>query len=248
MRIVSRRIFLVLVAVFAMSAVTAVGASAYTNPILENAKGEHVSKVKFTGLSEAGGIAAPFRTVGGEKWECVGETATGELSTTGTGAAATTSGTVTRIFTGCESGLGNYTSPGRKVGEIEEKFSLSLMWAGKESEETPGWQASIASMSEKPGNGKGAKITWTCGVSKIKTEIEGAFISSTNKKLNEAFTKGTLVANQSNGVQQDKKYTEEGKEGENALFGSEGGGAFAEGATELQEEQAYGESVKIAKS
>ena len=49
MRIVSRKLFLTLMAVCVMSVVGTATASAYTNPILVNAKGEHVSKVKFTG-------------------------------------------------------------------------------------------------------------------------------------------------------------------------------------------------------
>jgi hypothetical protein len=49
MQSITKKLFLTLVAVCVMSVVGTATASAYTNPILVNAKGEHVTKVKFTG-------------------------------------------------------------------------------------------------------------------------------------------------------------------------------------------------------
>jgi hypothetical protein len=100
MKSVIRAVLLGGLAMLALSGVAAASASAYTNPILENAKGEHVSKVKFTGRGPAGAVPIYDRYTG--EYECgSGETSTGELSTTGTGSAATTSGTATFLFKGC---------------------------------------------------------------------------------------------------------------------------------------------------
>ena len=51
-RSIGRSALLAVVAVFVFSGIAAASASAYTNPILVNAKGEAVSKVKFTGVAE----------------------------------------------------------------------------------------------------------------------------------------------------------------------------------------------------
>jgi hypothetical protein len=246
MRFKSSRVLVVLVAVFAIGAVTAASASAYTNPILVNAKGEHVSKVKFTGRSTSGSIPQPIQQVGASKWECEAEKSTGELSTTGTGTAAVTSGTDTVIYTGCDMGALGTCYSGKTNGEIEGKFSLSLAWIGKESEEQPGMRVSIPPMSEKPGNGKGGKWVYKCGGN--PQEVEGAFVAPTTARLNKEFTTETLIATQTNGVQEHKKYTEEGKEGQNSLYANFAGGAFSESATALEEEQTYAEKVKVAKS
>jgi hypothetical protein len=236
-------------AMLALSAVATASASAYTNPILVNSKGKDVSKLKFTGVSEA----RPFPVVISRAnisgaAECKKETTTGEVSTTGTGTAATTSGTATAIFTDCHlASLGKCTSSGKAAGEIESKVSLSLVWLDKESEEKPGVRESIVPMSAKPGNGEGAKLDFTCfGVS---FDTEGAFIASLSRQLNEEFTETVLTAKQAHAKQEYTKYTEEGKEGENNLFSSWGGAEFEEAAAQLEEEQqTYGEKVKTAKS
>jgi len=242
MRFNSSRMLVALVAVFAISAVAVASASAYTNPILVNSKGEHASKVKFTGRSKAGNWDQPIQTPGGSKWQCEGgETSTGELSTTGTGTVAVTSGTETVIYTGCEGCVNT-----KKAGEIEGKFSLSAVWLDKESEERPGMRVSIPTMSEKPGNGKGGKWVFKCWGS--AEEVEGAFVAQLSRKLNETFTTTVLRASKTEGVQVYKKYAEEGKEAESFLYSNLAGGAFSESATGLEEEQTYGEKVKVAKS
>jgi hypothetical protein len=234
-------------AILALSAVTTASASAYTNPILVNSKGEHVSKVKFTGKSIGTGGLAPVLTPGGAKWGCDKETSTAELSTTGSGSAAVTSGTEAVIFTGCTQG-GNGCSNTKTVGQIESKLSISFVWVGKESEEKPGIESSIAPMSGKPGNGEGAKLKYECAEKSLKYEAEGAFIASLSRKLAEEFTYTSLSAQQTDGEQRYKKYTTEGKEEANTLYSNLNGGTFVESAAELEEEQAFGEKVKIVKS
>jgi hypothetical protein len=250
MRFKTSRVLLALVAVFAISAVAAAGASAYTNPILENSKGEHVSKVKFTGedAEQSTPIAATYLGKS-DIYQCrVGKT-TGELSTTGTGAAAVTSGTATTLFTGCQV-IDDFkiVQKGKKnAGEIETKDALSLVWVGKESEERPGVREAIVPMSEKPGNGKGALLELSIGNTPFN--VEGAFIASLDRKLSEEFTEVRLTAaEEGEAKQRYKKYTEEGKEGENTLFSSWDGSTFEESAARFEEEQAYAEKVKIAKS
>jgi hypothetical protein len=250
MQFKSSRVFIALVAVFAISAVTAASASAYTNPILVNSKGEHVSKVKFTGEDQEQNtpIAAPYLGKP-DTYQCSTGKTTGELSTTGTGAAAVTSGTATTIFTHCKIVVeGNMTQKGKtKTGEIESKVALSLVWIGKESEEKPGVREAIVPMSEKSGNGKGTQLELTVGTTPFN--VEGAFITSFNRKLGEEFTSDYLTAaEEGEAKQRYKKYTEEGKEGENTLFSSWDGSTFEESAARFEEEQAYAEKVKIAKS
>jgi hypothetical protein len=250
-RSIRRCVQLAVMAMLALSGVAAASASAYTNPILENAKGEHVSKVKFTGKDEDG----PFPVVNHElitSAECSSETSTGELSTTGTGAAATTSGTATLLFKKCNvDPAGKCQTLGRNAGEVEEKVALSLVWVGKESEEKPGLRVAIPPLSAKPGNGEGGKLDMKCWGDTFETE--GAFIGRLNRKLGEGFTETEFLAKQTAAKQEDKNYTAEGKEGEIHLYSrwNEGNGAnpFEETATKLEtERQTYGETVKIAKS
>jgi hypothetical protein len=247
-RSIYRSALLAIMAMLVLSGVAAASASAYTNPILVNAKGEHVSKVTFTGEDED----EYFPVVDYELRNastCGPETSTGELSTTGTGAAANTSGTATLLFKNCQvHGLGKCTSSGRpNSGEVDVKVALSLVWVGKESEEMPGVRVAIVPLSAKPGNGEGGKLEMKCDG--YSFDIEGAYIASLNKKLGEEFTRSSLLAHQTAAKQEDKKYTEEGKEGEIHLYSSWRGEPFEEAATELEkEEQTYGETVKIAKS
>jgi hypothetical protein len=235
-------------AMLALSGIAVASASAYTNPILENAKGEHVSKAKFTGLDEKRSFPVAERELS-KGGECSKETSTGELSTTGTGAAATTSGTATLLFKNCKTSLGKCTTSGRPLGgEVEVKLALSLVWVGKESEEKPGLRAAIVPLSAKPGNGEGAKLEMKCWGDTFATE--GAFIGSQNHGLGVEFTEAYFVATSIGEYpeQRYKKYTQEGKEAEIHLYSSWGKTDFEETAAEFEEEQTYGEKVKIAKS
>jgi hypothetical protein len=247
-RSIRRSVQLAVMAMLALSGIAAASASAYTNPILENAKGEHVSKAKFTGSDEARSFPVVEREFshGGE---CSKETGTGELSTTGTGAAASTSGTATLLFTNCKASLGKCTTSGRPHGgEVEVKVALSLVWVGKESEEKPGLRAAIVPLSAKPGNGEGAKLEMKCWGDTFATE--GAFIGPQSRELGVEFTRTDFVATSigEEPEQRYKKYTQEGKEAEIHLYSSWGKTDFEETGTEFEEEQTYGENVKIGKS
>jgi hypothetical protein len=235
--------FLALLAMFAMSAVATASASAYTNPILENAKGAHVSKVKFTGLSSISPVPITDRFTG--QYGCKGgETSTGELSTTGTGSAATTSGIATLVFKGC-----GELRTGKTGGEFEMKVSLSLVWLGKESEERAGWLVAIPPESKQPGNGEGGKLNYTDHGA--ENELEGGFVASGYEALGETFTTDSLVAKNTEIQQEYTKYTEEGKEQESILWNrwhNLDKEPFEKAATQIEEQQTYGETVKIAKS
>jgi len=245
MQSITRKLFLTLVAVCVMSVVGTATASAYTNPILENAKGEHASKVKFTGKSMAKTAPVPITDRFTGQYACErGETGTGELSTTGTGSAASTSGTATLVFKGC-GGL----RTGSTGGEFEMKVALSLVWLGKESEERAGFLVAIPPESKKPGNGEGGKLKYTdLGE---PSELEGGFVASGHERLGETFTADTLIANRTEIQQALTKYTEEGKEQESILWSraqSLDKEPFEKAATSLEEEETLAETVKIVKS
>lgn len=227
-----------------MSVVGTATASAYTNPILENAKGEHVTKVKFTGKATGGITPVTDRFTG--QYECKGGgTSTGELSTTGTGVAATTSGTATLVFKGCTE-----LRTGTTGGEFVMKVALSLVWLGKESEERVGWLVSIPPESKQPGNGEGGKLKYTDHGA--ENELEGGFVASGREaKLGETFTKEFLVAKNDATQQELTKYTEEGKEQESILWNrwqNLDKEPFEKAATSLGEEETLAETVEIVKS
>ena len=129
---------------------------------------------------------------------------------------------------------------------MEVKVALSLVWVGKESEEKPGVRVAIPPLSAKPGNGEGGKLDMECDL--YSFDAEGAYIARTNRSLGEEFTRAEIIAKHTGAKQEDTKYTDEGKEGEIHLYSSWRGEPFEEAATELEEEQTYGEAVKIAKS
>jgi hypothetical protein len=253
MRFKSSRVLVALVAVCAMTAVAAASASAYTNPILENAKGEHVTKVKFTGRTQGGsGIVALENKALGDNGVCNSEEGTGELSTTGTGSAAKTSGTATFTFKGCkETQELSRCETGETSGEMVYKTSLSLVWLGKESEESLGWLAAIAPESKKPGNGEGGKLKFTCaGKNGIKNELEGGFVATLGGRgLGVTFTEGHIEAKISEFPKQEyTKYTEEGVEQESTFWSKLQEFAFEPAATELEQFMLFPETVKIVKS
>jgi hypothetical protein len=241
MRIVSRKLFLTLVAVCVMSVVGTATASAYTNPILVNAKDEHVTKLKFKGQTE---IAIPITDRFTGQYECKGdETGTGELSTTGTGSAASTSGTATLVFKGC----GELRS-GKIGGEFEMKVSLLLVWLGKESDGRVGVLVAIPPESKKPGNGEGGKLKYTDHGA--ENELEGGFVAELKNGLGEPSTAETLVAKNDGTQQEYTKYTEEGKEQESSLWNAYhlDKEPFEKAATELEEHQTFPEAVENVKS
>jgi len=248
-----RQTFLTLVAVCVMSVVGTATASAYTNPILENAKGEHVTKLKFTGHDQDGGGVALENKALGDNGVCNSEEGTGELSTTGTGSAAKTSGTATFTFKGCkETQELSRCETGETSGEMVYKTSLSLVWLGKESEERLGWLAAIAPESKKPGNGEGGKLKFTCaGKNGIKNELEGGFVATPGGwGLGETTrTQGSIEARISEFPKQEfTKYTEEGVEQESTFWSKLQTFAFEPAATEFEQFMMLSEAVKIVKS
>jgi hypothetical protein len=251
MRSVMRTVLIGGLAMLALGAVATASASAYTNPILENAKGEHVSKVKFTGREVAGsGSIALVNKVLLDNYECT-EEGTGELSTTGTGSAAKTSGTATFTFKKCGSTQINKCETGETAGEMEFKTSLSLVWLGKESEERLGVLAAIAPESKKPGNGEGGKLKFTCaGVNGLKNELEGGFVAQFGAHaLGETFTGVTITAKmESFPKQQFTKYTGEGIEQESSFWSKFKEEAFETAATDFEQSTTFPETVKIVKS
>jgi hypothetical protein len=100
----SRGVLLALVAVFAMSAVTAAAASA-TTPEFKPVP----TKKKFT--ATGGAMSMEFYGIG-LKYECTKSTATGEVT------GAHTLGNIVTTFTGCKSEGAAIHSKGAKEGEI----------------------------------------------------------------------------------------------------------------------------------
>jgi hypothetical protein len=238
-----KTIGLAILAVFAIAAIASAAASAAKNPVLVNSKGEVVTNlaVSSKGINTAT-VIPTLQPVGGTKIECAAETDTGKVSSTleGTGM---TSGTATVTFTGCLSTVGKCQNTATS-GEITGTVSTLLVWVGKESEKKPGILVSILPYTGA-GRGLNQLLRFTCGTAKVVVNVEGSFIALTNRALNELFTTAVLIAKQAGGVQEDKKYTENGIEGTNTLFSSSGGGAFAEAGEQIESEETYTTSVKV---
>jgi hypothetical protein len=236
-----RMVWLSVLAVCAAAAITAAAASAFTNPILVKSNGEAVTNVSVTSKSAAASIPT-LQRVGGGKVECAAETDTAKLSTSG----GMTSGTATVKFTGCTGAAGNCQNTAT-TGEITGTVSVLLVWVGKESNKTIGLLISILPYSGSPGSQNGL-LSYRCGTAKVLADRQGSFIALTNKKLNELFTTGKLIATQAGGVQKDLKYTENGVEGTNTLYANEAGGTFEQTGEELESEETYSTSVKVVES
>lgn len=235
-----KTIGLAILAVFAIAAIASAAASAAKNPVLVNSKGEVVTNLPVTSKSVGAGEPT-LQPVGGAKINCPGgETDSGKVSSTleGTGM---TSGTATVTFTKCESAAGKCSNTATS-GEITGTVSTLLVWVGKESSKTVGVLVSILPYTGA-GRGLNQLLKFKCGT--VPVNVEGSFIALTSKKLNELFTTSVLIAKQAGGVQEDKKYTENGIEGINTLFSSSGGGAFAEAGEEIESEETYTTSVKV---
>jgi hypothetical protein len=240
MRSISSRVLVVCMAVCVMSAVVAASASAYTNPILENSKSEALSTTFTSEARDEAGSEGAVRMQGGVGGIlCEGETGTGTVKTTGAGTARKTSGEASVKLTGC-TGLGiggRCSTKGDKSGEITTTVAFSLAWVGKESGKEPGILTSI---------GPEGKLTVTCD--EHATELEGSYVSQFKGKLGEALTTDSFIARQNGGVQDYKKYTEEGKEAENSILWSFAGSTFETMGVEAQNELTFKEKVKIAES
>jgi hypothetical protein len=238
-----KMIGLAILAVFAIAAIASAAASAAKNPVLVNSKGEVVTNLAVTSKAINVATAIPtLQPVGGAKIECKAETDSGKVSSTleGTGM---TSGTATVTFTGCESAAGKCSNTATS-GEITGTVSTLLVWVGKESSKTVGVLVSILPYTGA-GRGLNQLLKFTCGTAKVPVNVEGSFIALTSKALNELFTTAVLIAKQAGGVQEDKKYTENGIEGTNTLFSNSAGGAFVESGEGIESEETYTTSVKV---
>ena len=132
MRIISRRVFVVLVAVCVMSVVGVAGASAAL-PELVNKEGKALVKDKFS-AKITGAKAVEFYTdwSGGVKFECEKAAVAGDFNGLKTGEATFTLKTCKE-----DAGVGGKcTGKGREVaGEIVIPFSLTLVYTKKASKE-----------------------------------------------------------------------------------------------------------------
>jgi len=244
MRIISRRMFLAIMAVCVMSVVGTATASAYTNPILTKSNSEAVNTT-FTGA--ATGTSILQEEGGGRFFECEQETSEGSMKTSSTTETGMTTGTTNVTFKGCRSSFGKCHDTGTE--EVKFSVSTALVWIGKESEKKPGILYSISPLSNKPGNGAGGKVKYECTAA-AQFEVEGAWVMPiTTPRLNTATKKITVEGKQSSsGVQSTKEYTENGKVGSNHLFSSLDGAAFKQAAEVIEDTQTYKEEVELKES
>jgi hypothetical protein len=240
MQSITKKLFLTLVAVCVMSVVGTATASAYTNPILVNEKGEAVSttftsKANNVGRGEEAITIVPTGETVGIDCE---ESGTGTIKTTGTGTARKTSGESSVKFTDCSSPLGGVCSTkGDKAGEITTTVSFSLVWLGKESEKKPGILMS---------SGPEGKLKITCSGQAV--EVTGWFVSRSRRALGTAFTTDGFEAKETGGVQEEKKYTEEGKEAANNIWWGFEEKKTNEMGVATENELTFKEKVKIVES
>jgi hypothetical protein len=129
MRFKSSRVLVVLLAVFAMSAVAAASASAAL-PELVNKEGKALVKNKLTTEIEKGEGAVTFKETTANQFsvECGTAAVTGKF----TGLKA---GETTYTLTNCKGLGGKCTEAGKATGEMVFPFSLSLVYTSKASKE-----------------------------------------------------------------------------------------------------------------
>jgi hypothetical protein len=239
-----RTIGLAVVAVFAVMGLAAASASALNNenPVLVNSSGGAVTGVSVTGKSTGeaflGSTLANSPVV-----ECKTESSVGTVSTTLAGNGMT-NGTGSIKFTGCKSAAGKCSNTAT-AGEILNTVSLLLVWEGKENSKTLAVLVSILPFAGLPGVAGNNTVTFTCSGTLI--DVQGSFIALTNKKVNELFTKSTLIAKEKGqGVQEDLTYTENGVSTTNTLWARETTtGTFVAAGESVENEETYSTSVKV---
>jgi hypothetical protein len=182
---------LALVAVFAMSAITAATASATAMPEIVNKSGVTPTKTGFKSTSGA----SEFETKGGHVIKCKEDTDTGKLT-------GPSSDEATITFTGCSTTVIltlKCNSEGAKEGEIILKVTSELVWLNSGLTE-PGEDLALPS----------AGLTIKCTSSET-LKVKGSTVCpiSGYKALS---VKGTITCEQSKGVQKFTKYFLEGKE------------------------------------
>jgi hypothetical protein len=232
-------ISLTITTAIALLAITATTATAAENPILVNSKGEAGT---FHVKGNAGLSFLETSIEGAPRLECESEASEATLTTTTTGTGMT-SGTSKVTFKKCKTPAGKCSNSGE--GEITGTVSVLLVWVGKEANKTVGVLISILPYTGSP-DGKNGLLSYTC--SGTLTDVEGSFIALTSRKtLGAVFTTATLEAKEKGkGKQEDKTYTENGKEGTNTLYTKTGiTGAPAEGSETIENEETYTTSVKV---
>jgi hypothetical protein len=183
-----RTLGLALVAVFALSVVTAATASALpTLPELVNSKGEALVKKKYKSTSGK----STLENTKSEKITCKEDTDEGET----TGLSTSTS---TVKFKGCESSGVSCKTSGASSGEIVTSAKGTLEWINEKEQE-------VGLLLETE------KKTITCLI--IKKEVEGSVLgimTPVNKLVTPPET-FSLAFKQKKGVQEPSEYEMEGK-------------------------------------
>jgi hypothetical protein len=228
-----RVIGLAVVAVFAVSVVASATAMAVDNPVLVHSNGAAATNLPVTGKDTKTSL---LQSAAGSKVECESAESIATLNTTLTGTGKT-SGIANVTFKSCKSAAGKCSNTST-AGEITGTVATLLVWIGKESNKTVGV---LVSPSGEPGSG--TLLSFKCAG--VLTDVEGAFITLTSRKLGEVFTTVNLIGKEKSGVQEDRTYTENGIEQEANLCTSSGGEAFATAGEELDDEEAYTTSVKV---
>jgi len=233
-----RIVGLLIIAVFALTAFASAEALAAGNPVLVKAG----TKAGYNGTvtGKAGTSFLQPTATGAAKVECASEESASTLTSTTVGEGMT-SGTSTVTFKKCKTAAGKCANKGTE--EITGTVSVLLVWVGTAEEKKPGTLISILPVSTKPGEGKGQLLSFKCSGELV--DVESTFIASGSRGLNESFTEANLIAEQSGGVQKDKKYTENGKSGENHFWSDQGGKAFGESAEMITNEETYPASVEL---
>jgi hypothetical protein len=239
-RMVGRALTIVL----AVMAVASVAAEAAKNPVLVYPNGTAATNVTGTAQTVAGSIPTlQTTTVGGAQVECSGgEGNSGTLNTTLEGDGKTSgSGTVT--FKKCKTAAGECENKGAGTKEIVGTVAALLVWIGKESNKTIGILAFAAPQSATPGNGKGTLLSFICSGTLV--DLEGGFLSLVNRKIGESFTTGDVIANATEGRQEDLTYTENGIEGTDSRYSNQDGGAFSRAGYAGEGEGTFSTIVKV---
>jgi hypothetical protein len=229
----TRMIGLAVVAVLIVSVVASAAAVAARNPVLVLPNGSAATNLAVTG-SDTGISVLQSAATGHPKVECESALSVATVNTTLAGNGKT-SGTANVTFKKCKSAAGKCKNTATE-GEITGTVSTLLVWVGKETNKSVGVLVSISGES-------GTLLSFKCAG--VLTDVEGAFVALTSKKLNETFTTAKLIGKEQSGVQQDQTYTENGAEAETGLCSSTGGEAFATAGEELEDEESYATSVKV---
>jgi hypothetical protein len=221
----ARTIGLVLVAVFAMSAIATASASA-SLPELVNREGREVVKKKFTGKATG---SSTFETKSGEAVKCTGGTTKGEVTGVKTQ-------TVENKFTSCSAaaGLLKCKTKGAASGEIALKLNAKIVYIS-ESAKTVGVDLVLPET-----------ITIECtGLLSETLHVKGSTICSTTTALSK---KATITCRQTKGKQEFTEYEEAGRKIKD-ITETEGSGAkkfaFEESGLSSTNELEFEEEVEI---